>query len=89
MHDPNRYGDLRRLNKKIYTFKCLQGSPKVGDVFTDYDWDLERFVEYNSPLKAILSPDNNSSHWNRKNNSPVMTNNHSPRRDETKNQIKR
>ena len=55
----------------------------------DYNWDLERFVEYNSPLKgkAILSPDNNSSD---KNNSSVMTNNHSPpRRDETKNQIKR
>ena len=53
----------------------------------DYNWDLDRFVEYNSPLKgkAILSPDNNSSHWNRnKNNSSVMTNNHySPRRDET------
>jgi hypothetical protein len=48
----------------------------------DYNWDLDRFVEYTSPLKgkAILSPDNNSS---------VMTNNHSPRRDETKNQIKR
>ena len=57
----------------------------------DYNWDLDRFVEYNSPLKgkAILSPDNNSSHWNRKNNSSVMTNNHPPRRDETKNQIKR
>ena len=42
-----------------------QGSPKVGDVFTDYDWDLDRFVEYNSHLKRneILSPDNNSSHW--------------------------
>ena len=68
-----------------------QGSPKVGDVFMDYNWDLDRFVEYNSPLKgkAILSPDNNSSNWNRKNNSSVMTNNHSPRRDETKNQIKR
>ena len=68
-----------------------QGSPKVDDVYMDYNWDLGRFVEYNSPLKgkAILSPDNNSSHWNRKNNSSVMTNNHSPRRDETKNQIKR
>ena len=55
----------------------------------DDNWDLDRFVEYNSPLKgkAILSPDNNSSD---KNNSSVMTNNHSPpRRDETKNQIKR
>ena len=68
-----------------------QGSSKVDDVYMDYNWDLDRFVEYNSPLKgkAILSPDNNSSHWNRKNNSSVMTNNHSPRRDETKNQIKR
>ena len=66
-----------------------QGSSKVDDVYMDYDWDLNRFVEYNSPLKgkAILSPDNNSSD---KNNSSVMTNNHSPpRRDETKNQIKR
>ena len=69
-----------------------QGSSKVDDVSMDYNWDLDRFVEYNSPLKgkAILSPDNNSSHWNRnKNNSSVMTNNHSPRRNETKNQIKK
>ena len=68
-----------------------QGSSKVDDVYMDYNWDLDRFVEYNSPLKgkAILSPDNNSSHWNRKNNSSVMTNNHSPRRDETKNQDKK
>ena len=68
-----------------------QGSSKVDDVYMDYDWDSGRFVEYNSPLKgkAILSPDNNSSHWNRKNNSSVMTNNHSPRRDETKNQDKK
>jgi hypothetical protein len=54
-----------------------QGSSKVDDVSMDYNWDLDRFVEYNSPLKgkAILSPDNNSSHWNRnKNNSSVMTN---------------
>jgi hypothetical protein len=46
----------------------------MGDVFTDYDWDLDRIVEYESPLKKneILSPDNNSSHWNRnKNNSSV------------------
>ena len=69
-----------------------QGSSTVDDVYMDYNWDLDRFVEYNSPLKgkAILSPDNNSSHWNRnKNNSSVMTKNHSPRRDETKNQIKK
>ena len=47
-----------------------QGSPKVGGVFMDYNWDLDRFVEYNSPLKgkAILSPDNNSSHWTRNKN---------------------
>ena len=65
-----------------------QGPSKVEDVYMDYNWDLDRPVEYNSPLKgkAILSPDNNSSD---KNNSSVMTNNHSPRRDETKNQIKR
>ena len=70
---------------------CICFYRKVDDVYMDYNWDLDRFVEYNSPLKgkAILSPDNNSSHRNRKNNSSVMTNNHSPRRDETKNQIKR
>ena len=47
-----------------------QGSPKVGDVFMDYNWDLDRFVEYNSPLKRneMLSPDNNSSHWTRNKN---------------------
>ena len=64
----------------------------MGDVFTDYDWDLDRFVELKSPLtrNEILSPGNNSSHWNRnKNNSSVMTNNHPPRRNETKNQIKK
>ena len=45
----------------------------MGDVFTDYDWDLDRFVEYKSPLKRneILSPGNNSSRWN-KNNSSVI-----------------
>ena len=46
-------------------------------VFTDYDWDLDRTVEYESPLKRkeILSSGNNSSHWNRnKNNSFVDKN---------------
>jgi hypothetical protein len=65
----------------------------MGDVIKDYDWDLDRFVEIKSPFtkkKEILSPGNNSSHWNRnKNNSSVMTNNHPPRRNETKNQIKK
>ena len=66
-----------------------QGSPKVGDVFTDYDWDLDRFVEYKSPLKRkeILSPGNNSSHWNRnknKNNSSVMMIDNHQRRNEIK-----
>jgi len=27
-----------------------QRSPKVGDVFTDYDWDSDRFVEIKSPF---------------------------------------
>ena len=70
-----------------------QVSPKVGDVFTDYDWVLDRFVEYNSPLKRkeILSPGNNSSLWNRnKNNSSVMMiDNHQRRNEKTKNQIKK
>ena len=71
-----------------------QGSPKVDDVFMDYNWVLDRFVEYNSPLKgkAILSPDNNSSHWNRnKNNLSVMMIDNHQRRNEIKklkNQIK-
>jgi hypothetical protein len=72
-----------------------QGSPKVGEVFRDYNWDLDRFVEYNSPLKRneILSPDNNSSHWNKnKNNSSVMMIDNHQRRKENKklkNQIKK
>jgi len=71
-----------------------QGSTKVRDVFTDYDWDLDRIVEYESPLKRkeILSPGNNSSHWNRnKNNSSVMMIDNHQRRNEIKklkNQIK-
>ena len=68
-----------------------QGSPKVGDVFTDYDWDLDRFVELKSPLtrNEILSPGNNSSRWN-KNNSSVMIDNHQRRNEikKLKNQIK-
>ena len=71
-----------------------QGSPKVGDVFMDYNWDLDRFVEYNSPLKRneILSPDNNSSHWNRnKNNSFVvmMIDNHQTKLRNLKDQTKK
>ena len=66
-----------------------QESPKMVDIITDFDWDSGRFVEFKSPFtkKAILSPGNNSSHWN-KNNSPVMSDNH-PRRNKTKNQIKK
>ena len=61
----------------------------MGDVITDYDWDLDRFVEFKSPLtrNKILSPGNNSSHWNRnKNNSSVMTNNHPKKKIKLKNQ---
>ena len=61
----------------------------MGDVFTDYDWDLDRIVEYESPLKRkeILSPGNNSSHWNRnKNNSSVMMIDNHQRRNEIKTQ---
>ena len=49
-----------------------QDSPKVVDITTDFDWELDRFVEFKSPFtrKEILSPGNNSSHWN-KNNSLV------------------
>ena len=54
------------------------------DIITDFDWDAGRFVEFKSPFtrKEILSPGNNSSHWN-KNNSSVMTDNH-PRRTKQK-----
>ena len=78
--DSDEFGD-----EVIYS----QESPKVDDFITDFDWELDRFVEFRSPFtrKEILSPGNNSSHWN-KNNSSVMTNNH-PRRNETKNQIKK
>ena len=86
---PNDYDELN--DEVIYP----QGSTKVRDVFTDYDWDLDRTVEYESPLKRkeILSPGNNSSHWNRnKNNSSVMMIDNHQRRNEIKklkNQIKK
>ena len=68
-----------------------QESPMVGDIITDYDWDLDRFVEFKSPLtrNEILSPGNNSSRWN-KNNSSVMIDNHQRRNEikKLKNQIK-
>ena len=54
-----------------------QESPKMVDIITGVDWDSGRFVVFKSPFtkKEILSPGNNSSHWNRnKNNSSVMTN---------------
>ena len=59
----------------------------MGDVITDYDWDLDRFVEFKSPLtrNKILSPGNNSSHWNRnKNISSVMMIDNHQRRNEIK-----
>ena len=69
-----------------------QESPKMVDIITDFDWDAGRFVEFKSPFtrKEILSPGNNSSHWN-KNNSSVMIDNHQRRKNEIKklkNQIK-
>ena len=78
---PNDYDEL---NEEVIN---SQGSTKVCDVFTDYDWDLDRIVEYESPLKRkeILSPGNNSSHWNRnKNNSSVMMIDNHQRRNEIK-----
>jgi hypothetical protein len=70
-----------------------QESPKVVDIITDFDWDSDRFVEFKSPFtrKEILSPGNNSSHWNKnKNNSPVMIDNHQRQNEikKLKNQIK-
>ena len=63
------------------------------DVFADYDWDLDRIVEYESPLKRkeILSPGNNSSHWNKNNSSVMMIDNHQRRNEikKLKNQIKK
>jgi hypothetical protein len=80
---PNDYDELNE--EVIYS----QGSTKVCDVFKDYDWDLDRIVEYESPLKRkeILSPGNNSSHWNRnknENNSSVMMIDNHQRRNEIK-----
>jgi hypothetical protein len=39
----------------------------MGFKIVSNNWDLDRFVEYNSPLQRneILSSDNNSSHWTR------------------------
>ena len=71
-----------------------QESPTMVDIITDFDWDSGRFVEFKSPFtrKEILSPGNNSSHWNRnKNNSSVMMIDNHQRRNEIKklkNQIK-
>ena len=59
-----------------------QESLKVGDSIWDFDWDLNRSVEFRSPFtrKEILSPGSNSSHWN-KNNFSVIDN---QRRNEIK-----
>ena len=69
-----------------------QESPQMGDVITDYDWDLDRFVELKSPLtrNEILSPGNNSSRWNKNNSSVIMIDNHQRRNEikKLKNQIK-
>ena len=64
--DSDEFGD-----EVIYS----QESPKVDDFITDFDWELDRFVEFRSPFtrKEILSPGNNSSHWN-KNSSSVIDN---------------
>ena len=85
---PNDYDELN--DEVIYP----QGSTKVRDVFTDYDWDLDCTVEYESPLKRkeILSSGNNSSHWNRnKNNSSVvmMIDNHQTKLRSLKDQTKK
>ena len=62
-----------------------QESPKVGDIITDYDWDSDRFIEFNLPFtrNEILSPGNNSSRWNKNNSSVMMIDNHQ-RRNEIK-----
>ena len=79
--DSDEFGD-----EVIYS----QESPKVGDIITDYDWDSDRFIEFNLPFtrNEILSPGNNSSRWN-KNNSSVMIDNHQRRNEikKLKNQI--
>ena len=71
--DSDEFGD-----EVIYS----QESPKVDDFITDFDWELDRFVEFRSLFtrKEILSPGSNSSHWN-KNNSSVIDN---QRRNEIK-----
>ena len=63
-------GDSDEFSEKVI---FSQDSPKVVAIITDLDWELNRFVEFKSPFtrKEILSPGNNSSHWN-KNNSSVM-----------------
>ena len=68
-----------------------QESPKVGDIITDYDWDSDRFIEFNLPFtrNEILSPGNNSSRWNKNNSSVMMIDNHQRRNEikKLKNQI--
>ena len=83
---PNDYDEFN--DEVIYP----QGSTKLRDVFMDYDWDLDRTVEYESPLKSkeILSPGNNSSHWNRNNSSVVMMiDNHQTKLRNLKDQTKK
>ena len=50
-------------------------SPEADEIIRDFDWDLDRFVAYRSPLtsKERLSLGSNSSHWNI-NNSSVIDN---------------
>ena len=57
-------------------------SPEADEIIRDFDWDLDRFVAYRSPLtsKERLSLGSNSSHWNI-NNSSVIDN----QRNEIKN----
>ena len=84
---PNDYDEL--IDEVIYP----QGSTKVRDVFTDYDWDLDRTVEYESPLKRkeILSSGNNSHRNRNKNNSFVgmMIDNHQTKLRNLKDQTKK
>ena len=62
--DSDEFGD-----EVIYS----QESPKVDDFITDFDWELDLFVEFRSPFtrKEILSPGNNSSRWNKNNSSAI------------------
>jgi|UPI0004AD6B8E hypothetical protein len=48
-------------------------SPEADEIIRDFDWDLDRFVAYRSPLttKEILSLGSNSSHWNINNPSVI------------------